>query len=390
MTRFWQTVVREWRSLRREPKLIVLAIAGPLLFAVVVAAVYAPKKVSSLTVTMVDQDSSPLSRDVARAVLATEPFVLGQYADSLEEFRRLAAEGHSHVCFVFPRGFERDIKAGRGAAVAVLIDGTNILAANAAANAASAVLATYSVGADIQSLERRGTDAAQAARIAMPIAQDTRSWFNPALNSNYANFMVLGMIVIPIQLSSMFAAARAGARELGVRPDDMPLPSRNLFVIAGAKCAVYIAILWPVSWLTIRIPQWWLGMPWKGSEWLLAAMVLWFVANMSAFGFAISCFVKDGVFASEICAAITMPNFLISGFTWPAFAMPRAFEIAAYALPMNPLALAVRKITMMGAGAGDLGREMLSLAAWSIVAGLLALAGAYLIRRHTGTGGLHP
>ncbi len=126
----------------------------------------------------------------------------------------------------------------------------------------------------------------------------------------------------------------------------------------------------------------------KGSEPLLAGLVLWFVANIAALGFAISCFAREAVFASEVCAAITMPNFLISGFTWPAFGMPRVFEIAAYVLPMNPFALALRKITLMGAGASDVTREILQLSGWSVTAGLAALAGARLLLRANENGEL--
>ncbi len=389
MGAFGRIVLREWRSLRREARVAVLIVVGPLAFAWMIAAVYSPKKVTGVAVTIIDQDGSSLSRELTRAVLATEPFVLGQYSDSPDEFQRLAAEGRSHICFVFPRHFERDIKAGRGGDVAVLVDGTNVLATNAAVAGASAVLGTYSIGVDIQTLERRGIGpSSQAMRIAMPIAQETRTWFNPAFNANYVNFMVLGMVAIPIQLTCLLAVCRAGAREYGSGSAELSGLSSNTAVIAGAKCAAYVAILWPVSWLTVSIPQWWLGVPMKGSELLLAGLVLWFVANMAALGFAISCFAGEAVFASAICAAITMPNFLISGFTWPAFGMPRAFEIAAYVLPMNPFALALRKITLMGAGPSDVTREILLLAGWSLGAGLAALAGARLLLHGKEKGGL--
>jgi ABC-2 type transport system permease protein len=216
----------------------------------------------------------------------------------------------------------------------------------------------------------------------MPVAQQTRTWFNPAFNANYANFLVLGLIVIPVQLAPLLAASRAGSREFGPGSAQLARLSRNPALVAAAKCAACVAFLWPVCWLTLHLPQWWLGLPMRGSEWLLAGLTLWFVANMTALGFAISCFTRDALFGSEICALITMPNFLISGFTWPTFAMPRGLEIAASLLPMNPFALALRKITLMGAGGGDLTREIALLTGWSVLAAALALTGAYLLVRN--------
>jgi len=368
----------------------VLLLTGPLAFALLVGAVYSPKKVTSLAVTIVDQDSSALSRDLIRSLLATEPFVLGQYAESPEQFRRLSAEGRSHICFVFPRNFERDVKAGRGAKVAVLVDASNLLAANIAVTAASTVLASYSIGAEIQSLQRRGMPPAHAVRSATPVLQQTRSLFNPAFNSNYANFIVLGLIAVSIQLVSLLAASQSGAREFGGGSAELQELSRNLFITVAAKSAAYIAILWPVCWLAMHVPKWWLGFPVKGSEWLLAAVILWFVTNMVMLGIAISTFSKDALLASEVCAVITMPNFLASGFTWPVFAMPGGFAAIAYLLPMNPFVFAVRKITLMGAGVYDLTRELLLFAVWSAAAGMLALAGAYLLRRDGEPGKAHP
>lgn len=391
MASFLEIILREWRLLRGEARLILLAIFGPLAFALIVGAVYSPKKVTGLAVTIVDQDSSRLSREVTRAIFATEPFVPGPYADSPDDFKRLAAEGRAQICIVFPRHFARNVKAGRGSNVAVLVDGSNVLATNAAVNGVSAVLGTYSAGVTLQRLERRGFGPA-AQSLALPIAQETRTWFNPALDSNYVNFLVLGLITIPIQLAALLAACRAGAYEFRAATTEHGLQhySRNAFVIAGAKCAAYAAILWPVGWLTIRLSQWWLGMPMKGSEWMLATLVLWFVVNMAGAGFAISCFAKDAVLASEVCAAITMPNFLISGFTWPAFGMPKVFEAAAYILPMNPFAVALRKITLMSAGPSDLTREILQLGGWSVAAAAAAVVGASLLLRQSKSGGLQP
>jgi ABC-2 type transport system permease protein len=387
---FRQIVLREWRLLSKEAAMAVLLLTGPLAFALVVGAVYSPKKLTGLAVTIVDQDSSALSRDLIRSLLATEPFVLGQYAESPWQFRYLSAAGQSHICFVFPRNFERDIKAGKGAKVAVLVDASNLLAANIAVTAASTVLASYSIGAEIQSLERRGMPPAQAARTATPLLQQTRSLFNPAFNSNYANFIVLGLIAVPIQLVCLLAASRAGGREFGGGSAELRELSRNLVIMVVGKSAAYVAILWPACWLAMHVPQWWLGFPAKGSEWLLAVVTLWFVTNMVMLGIAISTFSKDALLASEVCAVITMPNFLVSGFTWPVFAMPAGLAAAAYLLPMNPFVFAVRKITLMGAGANDLTRELLLLAGWSAVAGMLALAGTYGLQGDREPGKAHP
>lgn len=53
--------------------------------------------------------------------------------------------------------------------------------------------------------------------------------------------------------------------------------------------------------------------------------------------------------------------------------MPAALKVLAYALPMNPLIFALRKISLMGCGASDLGFEYILLSGWSVAAVSIAL-----------------
>jgi ABC-2 type transport system permease protein len=101
------------------------------------------------------------------------------------------------------------------------------------------------------------------------------------------------------------------------------------------------------------------------------------VGNLVLLGFAISNLTKDTILASEVCALITMPNFLVSGYTWPVFAMPGPLKILAYALPMNPLVFALRKISLMGAAVTDLGFELALLGSWSVAASVLAFVSTH-------------
>jgi ABC-2 type transport system permease protein len=356
------TLRTEALFLRSQAHTLAFALAAPFLFAFVVGSVYSGKKLAVLPVTIVDQDASALSREITSALLATEPFVPGPDAASADDFARLAAEGQSHICFVFPPKFERDVKSGKATSVAVLVDASNLVAGNISGTAAASVLGSYSEGVDVKRMQLHGVPGARARQGALPVSMQTRTLFNPAMNANYANFLVLGMLGVAIQLSSLLATA--GLAEWGT--------SRLIL-----RLAVLTFILGLGAWAAVRMAIACFGLPMLGQEWLLAVVVFWFVGNLVVLGYGISRLAKDAILASQVCALITMPNFLVSGYTWPAFAMPGALRILAYALPMNPLLFALRKISLMGAAVPDLGFEFLLLTGWSAAAFTLALlAGA--------------
>ena len=357
--------MRSWTGrLRRRLNLLagthwnlVLAVVAPFLFAFLVGSIYSGKKLTELPVTIVDQDDSKLSREITSALLSAEPFVLGQYAESVQDFRGFAEEGTSSICIVFPAGFERNVKSGKDTEVAILVNAENLIAANVGGATAASVIGAYSIAVDMMKMQIRGVPAGRARSASLPVSMQSRNLFNPALNANYANFLVLGMLGIAIQLSALLATARMNEYR-------KPRPILHLTLMS--------LVLGSVSWAAVRLTMARFDLPNRGREWLLATVILWFVSNLVVLGFAISNLVKDAVFASEVCALITMPNFLASGYTWPVFAMPGPLKILAYALPMNPLIFAMRKISLMGAGATDLGFELALLGSWSAAASALA------------------
>lgn len=377
MKTFGTIVVREWRFLLKDKRTAAVILFGPLVFALIIGTVYSEKKITGLKAAIVDMDNSPLSHEITSAVVNSEPFTFGGYADSADSFEELAAAGEAQACFVFPPHFERDLKSGKAASVEVLVDSSNLITGNVAVTAAGSILSTFSVAADMKKIRLHGTGSQTLAkRAAAPIGLQTRTLFNPAFNTNYANFLVLGFLGVAVQLAPLLAASRAGAGELAAIPGDLPVKARRPIVPAMAKCCSYAAVIWPLTWLTVRFAMSVFNLPMRGSEWLLAAGTLWFVFNLAALGFAISCFAKEALFATEVCALLTMPNFLLSGFSWPVFAMPDALKWAAYLLPMNPFVFLLRKVALMGAGPADLSFEFALLAAWTAVAGTLAVIGA--------------
>jgi ABC-2 type transport system permease protein len=387
MKAFKAMVMREWRLLLKDKRTAAVALLGPLVFALIIGIVYSEKKITGLRAVIVDTDNSALSREITSAIVNSEPFTPGGYAASADDFEELAAAGEAQACFVFPPHFERDLKSGRGAAVEVLVDSSNLIAGNVAVTAASSILSTYSVAVDMKKIRMRGTGPQTLARrAAAPIGLQTRSLFNPAFNANYANFLVVGFLGVAVQLAPLLAASRAGTGEFAVIPGDLAAGGRHPVVLALAKCCAYAAVIWPLTWLTLRIAMFVFELPMRGSELLLSAGTLWFVFNLAGFGFAISCFAREALFATEICALLTMPNFLLSGFSWPVFAMPGALKLAACLLPMNPFVFLLRKIALMGAGPAELRFEFALLAAWTAVAGTLAVIGASRITAHHSAG----
>jgi ABC-2 type transport system permease protein len=118
------------------------------------------------------------------------------------------------------------------------------------------------------------------------------------------------------------------------------------------------------------------GIPMLGNACLMGLVTLWFVLILVLAGFGCSALLGDSLLASEMFAIVAMPSFLISGYTWPVFAMPAGLKIIAYALPLSHYSIILRKIFIMGAPAGYFGVHAAALGVWSLLSLLLAYKGA--------------
>jgi len=365
---------REWQWIRLQRRYLALVILAPMLYVIALGAIYSPKKVVHIPVAIVDQDHSRLSRELTSAILASETFSLGDYADSPDEFPLLVARDLAHVCFVFPRGLERDALAHRPARVQVLLDYSNYLAGTAELGSANAVLGTYSVGTQMRLIEAaQGVSQTTALPQALPFEMSTRMWFNPAFNGNYLNYLVVGLAYVVVQLAGLFLTIRAGSSELsGHRTSPLSEMEGNAWIALTGKLLPYFLIAVPLSIVVTQLSHWLFAAPLLETHPTFWLILIWFDAIMVTLGYGLSSLVQEPVFATELCASLTMPNFLLSGYTWPVFAMPKVMWILAYGLPMYSVVFMMRKVTMMGAGIADCGVQLIGLAAWSIAA--LALA----------------
>jgi ABC-2 type transport system permease protein len=379
-----QIAKREWQWILLEKKYIVLVLLGPILFALSVGLIYAPKKVVGLPVVFADQDHSQLSRTMIRAFLASETFKSAGYIGSAEEFPELVAEDRAHMCVVFPYGMERDLKAGRGGRVEVLADQSNFLAGSVELASATAVLTPFSVVADARIIEAmNGVKQAQSLRKAMPIDVGTRTWFNPGFTSNYLNYIPVGAAGVGLQLCALLIAIRSGSSEFHER-FFQPLSAlrTNPFAFVAGKVVSYLLPILPVFVITTLILHVLFGAPIVRTGASFWVILVWFPTALIAFGYGLSALTGDALFSTEVCALLTLPNFLVTGYTWPMFASPKVMLLLTYCMPLYPFVFAMKKITIQGGTLADCGNQIWCLTGWSLVAVLVAWAGTRRIFKH--------
>jgi len=269
------------------------------------------------------------------------------------------------------------------------MDQSNYLAARVEAAHAEGVLVPFSVVADARMIESiRGVKKSVALREAAPVGIGQRILFNPAFTSNYLNFVPFGAACIALQLTAFLCTVRSGCSEFGLR-DFQPLSSYrwNGFTLAAGKV---VACLLPVPFVYFFV--YWMKHLIFGAPFVRTGLSFWVVivcwpAALATFSYGLSALIADPIKASEAATAITLPNYLATGFTWPLVAFPKPVLILAYGLPMMSMSFMLKKIIVMGGTLADCGNQIWTLIGWSVAGVLLAWAGTLRILRHNSRGG---
>jgi len=370
---------RELRRILTERRILLTMLAGPFLYALVFGGVYWSGRIRKVPIVIVDQDHSVLSRDLTRALLASENLSLAFYGDSPADFYEAARRERAYACVVIPKDFERDTVRGRQGRVTVILDGSNILIGNMTSRTISGTIAAYRAGARARRLMAGGMSRAQAMAAAAPIRPVVRPLFNPA--SHYGFFILAGLVLVALQQVTRMGAA------ISLSLDAEPANRLEIASIGGsawsvltAKVAATSVTVLPIAYVAIRLPFDLFGSPFRGN-WCVAYALLTLFMLMQIFaGYGISGICGSAVFSLHVLLYVSVPLFALTGFTWPAYAMPGWAQAVRSLIPLAHIADIFRKMALMGANLGVLLPHLAVLLAWAPVS---VLWGYWGLRRQT-------
>jgi ABC-2 type transport system permease protein len=310
---------------------------------------------------VVDHSSSYESRLLVDALTASGYFrVVGRSARPAAMTRALD-RGDAIVAIQIPPGYAADLKAGRGARVQVIVDGTN---SNTATVAQGNVLRIMQ-----QLTERSAAD--QAGVRPGGVELRIRAWFNPDLASRVYNVpAVMGLIVLLMALL-LTALTMVREREMGTLEQLIVTPVTPGELILGKTIPVALISLVQLT-IIMGVAILWFGIPFRGSILaLLVAATIYIVAGL-AFGLVISSISRTQQEAIMVMFLFIMPAIILSGFMFPVFTMPTVFQWITLANPIRHFLEIVRPVFLKGSGIADLWPQYLWLLALAATALLTA------------------
>lgn len=333
MKNFLRLVGREFKLFFQNRVLLVLFLGAPIMYGILVGSVYKKGNVTNLPVIVVDEDNTPLSRQLIDMLNENEVIYVATVLPDHFNSQKEALRKESPVVVSIPKNFAANINYNRPTEVTLFVNTSNTLTSNYAMMAANVSVATLKAGIQIKGLEKKGVPSYLASQQYEPfktniIRQNFRS-------GNYLYFMLPGVLLTVLQQVLMLGLALSFASEFEKGTfRELIDKSSNVFQLILVKItpyllmSVFIYLLYYVYALVYRMPLHIEGFAFWGSSIL-------FLLAVCFLGILVSILIPNQLQATEILMVIATPSFILSGFTWPLSQMPSWVVSIANCIPLT-------------------------------------------------------
>ena len=345
---------KEFIQIWRDPRSLGLGIAIPVILIVLFG--YALSlDIDHVPMVVWDQDKSKESVDFLLNFKNSIYFSINAYYDNYRDIERDINYGRAMIGMVIPKDFSHYLNSNQKAPVQVILDGSDSNTAQIALGYVTAITSAYNTNVITNALKKAGAPGIKTLDFR------PRVWFNQDFESK--NFIVPGLIAIIMMIIAALLTSLTVAREWerGTMEQLISTPVRPAELITG-KFIPYFAIGLLDLAIAVFMGKFVFDVPLRGSVFLLFILSSVFLTGALALGIYISTVAKNQLMASQMALLVSfLPTFLLSGFTYEIFNMPKIVQAFTYFIPARYFITILRGIYLKGIGISDLWFETLCL-----------------------------
>ncbi|WP_069658938.1 ABC transporter permease [Arcticibacter eurypsychrophilus] len=373
MRNFFYLLRREFRLFFKDTTLMSVFLLAPIIYAVMFGYVYKSGKVEHLPVIVVDLDNTPLSNQLIDLLNDNEKLhvVLIKH-DNLGTTEAMV-ERQAVATVVISDRFEASILQKNYPEINTYLNTTNLLTANMASQGLQATIGTFSAGINMQGLKKKGMNAEQAFTQYEPFKANYIKLFNET--GNYFTFMWPGVLAVVLQQVILLGLAVSFSREY----ENNTFNSELLRNTGSAFVAMMVKILpfWIMSifiLFTYYIFHHIFHAPIPSPLGKFVVTTALFIIATSFLGVLVSAIFPNSLKATQVLMLLSMPAFIIGGYTWPTESMPMGVQWLANALPLTPF-LNAHKILLLEKGTlSNVSPSLIHLCILILIYGIMAFS----------------
>ncbi|HOP08362.1 MAG TPA: ABC transporter permease [candidate division Zixibacteria bacterium] len=373
MWRYFMSVFRrEVDIIRHDRNIIIVLFLAPVVYALFLGTILIQKVETDIPIVVVDNDHSEISRTLIRYLDSNRLLKVSEVSSDFEAARANILKNEVQAIIYIPDDFGSVLKSGQAVDLAVYLNTARFLPSNDINKGVNEVALTMGAGIRLKYFQAQGINTEEATELVQPLRDDTRSLFN--ISESYGEFLLPGLLLLILQQTLLFGLALSIAREReqNTMKTLVDLAGGNSLTAILGKGAPYFILYASYTLFSLGVFFVLFHLSLLGSLSALAVLLILFLISIIAFTFCISSFLKKEIQALQFLVFTSMPLFLISGYSWPIWSMPRPLQVFTQLLPSTQPFLVFVRITQMGAGWGQVLPDLLFILVLTV--GWMALA----------------
>ncbi|MFQ5449292.1 MAG: ABC transporter permease [Nitrospinaceae bacterium] len=348
-------LIKEFIQIFRDPRMKTIVFITPVMQMILFG--YAVNTdVDHVATAVLDLDNSVASRELTSRFEHSGYFDMVTRVSNESQMRQLMDRGRVQAILRFNKGFEANLRAGKKAALQVIVDGTDSNTAGIVLDYSNQITGRYS-----QELLRKQFSRFVGSRIEPgKVELENRAWFNENLESRL--FYVPGVIsllvlVVTVMLTSM---AVVREKEIGTMEQIMVTPIRPGEFILG-KTLPFALLGFMDVFIISLVAVFWFEVPIRGNPLAMLVSAGLYLMNTLGVGLLISTISRTQQQAMMSAFFYIFPVNLLSGFFFPIANMPEIVQWMTYLNPMRYFVIISRGIFLKGLGFNILWPQMAAL-----------------------------
>lgn len=336
---------REFRLFLTNKTMLSVFFLAPIFYALLIGFTYQSGKVENIPVIVVNHDNTSLSNQVVEMLQDSKTLKILNYINEPANLKDETIKTEAAAVIVIPERFEAMMLQKKYPELNVYVNTSNVLTANFATKAIQQILGTFSAGAEIKTLQKKGMNAEVAKTQFEPFKANYITLFNTT--SNYLIFMWPAMMAVVLQQVILLAMAVTFSEEFKRESfiKDFAGKEKSAIFVMAIKC-LPIWIFANFNILFFYLCSLYFKIPVPENLWNFFLMTAVFVIAAANLGVLVSILVPDALKATQILMVVASPAFIISGFTWPAYAMPEFIKNFTAIIPLTPYLEALKIIVI--------------------------------------------
>ncbi len=309
LVNIYRLTIKEMRSIRSDPIMLVL-VAYTFTFAIYAAATGASTEATNLSVGIVDEDHSDLSRRIADGL--TPPTFKPAVEIAATEIDPAMDSQRFLFVIEIPPKFEADTLSGRQPSVQINVDAT------AVAQAFNGM--TYIENVILNDVTEFITG--REGPLGVPVKIVTNAKFNPNFKSSWFTSVMQVINNLTMLTVILTGAALIRERELGTVEHLLVMPVVPAEIMLSKIVANGIVILLAAGVSLLLVVQWWLQVPIAGSTLLFLGGSCFYVFTVAALGILLGTVAATMGQFGLLAIPVLLVMMLLSGATTPLESMP--------------------------------------------------------------------